>query len=119
MFRHVHIFRFLKVNGLIARHFRPFHFSFERQSYFVLDPFAAIGVYGVGDVRVKLHPALHILLGTLVLKLGTAVVAVFCTEVVFPATPFAVVAHLAGWHGNKEAVGALDDLDIADNKFVI
>ena len=45
------------------------------------------------DIRMKLHPALDVFLGTVLRKLPAAVVAVPCPEVIFPATLFTMIAH--------------------------
>jgi hypothetical protein len=115
----IEIFGFVEVKGFIAGLLGPFEFGLEGMGDPILYSLSTVGVNGVGDIGVKLHSTFHVLLGALVLQLRAAVIAVFGTEVILAAASFAVVAHFSRRHCDKEAIGTLDDLDIANNELVV
>src|SRR5438105_4696376 len=84
-----------------------------------LDHLAAGGVDRVGDVGVELGPAVGAAGGAVLVEPAAALVAVPGPQVVLAATAGAAVRQLAAGHGNERALGAFDDLEVADDEAIV
>src|SRR4030042_612007 len=93
-FRHF-VIGFIHIGRFITRLLRFFHFFLEGGRNFFLDSSPALSVDGVGNVSVQFHSAFDVLLCPVFGKGGTAVIAVFRSEMVFPAALLTVVAHFS------------------------
>lgn len=84
-----------------------------------LDSLSAFGIDRVCNVRMELHSPVTVLMDPVFLKFCSAVTAEFCPQMVFAAAFTAMVAHFAGGHCNKQTTGSFNDLDVADDEFIV
>src|SRR5262249_49440241 len=72
----------------------------------------------VSDVGVQLGPAVGVARGPVLVELRAALVAEPRPQVVLAAAARAAVGQLAAGHGHERPLGALDDLQVADDEGV-
>ena len=84
-----------------------------------LDLLAAHRVDRVGDVGVELGAAVGVADRAVLVEPAAALVAEAAPEVVLGPAVAASVGQLAGRHGDEEALGPLDDLEITDDEHVV
>jgi hypothetical protein len=74
-----------------------------------LNHFAAFGINRMGDVGIKLRPALGVFRRPRISYPLAALVTVLRTEMVFHAAGGAMGRQLPAWHRDERAIGAIDD----------
>src|SRR5262249_19526436 len=84
-----------------------------------LDDRAAGGVDRMSDVGVELGPAVGVAGGAVLVELAAALVTEAGAQVVLAAAAGAAVGQLAAGHGHERPLGALDDLQVADDEGVV
>src|SRR5439155_12142278 len=85
----------------------------------VLNHFAALRVDGMSDIGIELGTALRVADGPLFAQTSAALIAILSFEMVLRAALMAMAGELAAGHGDEGPVGAVDDLEVADDKAVI
>jgi hypothetical protein len=103
----------------VAGHFRPFELvgvSFEDGG---LDFFASARVDRVGDVGVELGSPVGVADRSIFVESGAALVAKAAAEVVFGAAMRAPIGEFPRRHRDEETLGALDDLEVANDEHVV
>jgi hypothetical protein len=85
----------------------------------VIDHEAAMRVDRMRDVGVQFGAPLEIAQSALWVELSSAVIAEMRPQMVFVAAVSAAVGKLTTGHGNEDALAALDDLEVADDKRVV
>src|SRR5262245_45905142 len=107
------------VGADVAGHLRPFPLIRVRLDDCRLHDLAAGAVDRVGDVRVELGPAVMIAWGPVLVQVVAAAIAVPGAEVILRTAPRAAVGQLPAGHGHEQALGALNDLQVADDEGVV
>jgi hypothetical protein len=110
---------FIKLHRFIARQFGAFNLVVKGMNYRILNLPTAVSIDRMCDIGMQFHSPLRIMMNTVFRKLGAAITAEFGSQVIFTAAAAAVVAHLAGGHGNKQPSGSFDDFDVPDDKLII
>ena len=73
----------------------------------------------VGDVGVQLDAAVGVAGGAILVELAAALVAEAGPQMVLAAAAVAAIRQLAAGHGHERALGAFDDLQVADDEGVV
>ncbi len=108
------------VSAYVTRQLRPLHFQMVRLNHGRLNDFAAGRIDGVCNVGMELGPAIGAVPERAVfVQLQAAVAAKTAAQVVFRAASGAAVRQFAAGHGHEAALGAIDDLEVADDKHVV
>src|SRR5216683_4556365 len=103
----------------VARLLGPFAFVVVGFEHGALDDLPAGGVDRMRDVGMKLGASIGVTSGPILIELGAALVAKAGTQMVFAAALHAPVGQLAAGHGHERALGAIDDLQVADDKRIV
>src|SRR4029077_7634683 len=84
-----------------------------------LDVFAARRIDRMRDVRVQLGPAVGAAQRPILVELGAAIIAMARSQVILATAGGAAIGELAARHRHERALGAFDDLQIADDEAIV
>ena len=103
----------------VARELGALELVGVRGEHGALDLLPAHRVDRVGDVGVQLGAAVGVADGAVLVEAAAALVAEPAPQVVLGAAVPAAVGQLPRRHGHEEALGPLDDLQVADDEHVV
>ncbi len=107
------------VTRYVARHLGALEFLGVGGKHGGLDLLPAHGIDGMGDVGVELGPPVGVAECAVLVEPAAALVAETAPQVILRATVVAAIGQLARRHRDEEALGALDDLEVADDEHVV